>query len=274
MPRREFQHPIPEHGFREQADDYLQHLVSFHNVVEHALDRGAVELVGDFAPIAMGLAYLSWLHGHPARDVAERAGDAVAIAASATAGGYVFKSPYDYWLLSCWAVALDHPAAEDLLALPPEQWARTARTKVVGILPLAVEALAMLASGGIARESVGRLQAFHRQALGDAEEGEEALRFAPTVGALVAIQTSNATIWSASCHAREDGWKREAWLYPTANMFLLDVEWLAMMRLARDAGLPLPKDDVYRPHALLGAGEGDPGTLGDRLGPIGLPFGG
>ncbi len=268
---RTYPHPIPADGFQEQADDKLRHLVGFRNVAEAALDRGAIDIIGDFAPIAMGLAYLSWLHEASPQDVAARASDAVHIAHIAAAHGYVFKSPYDYWLLSCWAVALDHPLAEDLLALPRSQWASTTTRTVVGLLPEVVEALALLAadpSAGAA-DAIRRLQIQHRDSLADAEGGEEALRFAPTVGALVALQTGNATVWTASCHARQDGWKREAWRFPTATMFLLDVEWLAMMRLARQADLPLPADDVYRPHALLGASRGDSGTLGLRLGPVG-----
>lgn len=268
MPLRSFPHPIPDDGFTATIDQSLRHLVGFRSVAEHALEHDQVDIVGDFAPIAMGLAYLAWLHGHPPDDVAARASDAVAIARAAAARGYVFKSPYDYWLLSCWAVALDHPLAEDLLALPAAQWSRTATGYVPGLLPQVAEALGQVAIGGDARAALATLKTFHRDSLGDDATREEALRFAPTVGALVAIATGQPKVWEASCRARQDGWRREAWLYPTATMFLVDAEWLAMMRLARRAGFALPQGDVYRPHGLLGASEGDSGTLGERLGPI------
>lgn len=267
MPLRPYPHPIPDDAHTPALDHALRHLVGFRSVAAHALEHDQPDLVGDFAAQAMAMAYIGWLHGLPPGNVANRASDAVAIALAATTHGYVFKSPYDYWLLCCWAVGLDHPLAEDLLALPAAQWSRTATTFVPGLLPEVAEALAQVVAGGDTRRVLAALQSFHRDSLGDRERREEALRFAPTIGALVAVATGQPKVWAAACKAREDGWQREAWLYPTATMFLVDAEWLAMMRLAQRAGFELPADSVYRPHALLGASAGDPGTLGERLGP-------
>ncbi|NOY28113.1 MAG: hypothetical protein GXP62_19785, partial [Oligoflexia bacterium] len=115
------------------------------------------------------------------------------------------------------------------------------------------------------------LQQLLRASLDRPEDKEEALRFAPTVGALAAIQSGREETWEIACATRHDGWLAEARRFVTAPMFMLDWEWLAVSRLAQDAGFALPGDgadaDVYRPYDLLDAAVGEPGTLGDRLGP-------
>lgn len=271
MPLRPYAHPIPDDSFSAHEDRALAQLLSFRQVRDLALERGSIEIVGAFAPLAMSMAQVAWARGLPAEAVAARLADAVCIAAVAAEQGYIFPDPYDYWLLCCAAVALDHPRAEDLLALPSEQWSRTPLSEVVGLLPPLVAALALLAAGDQAKGPLVALRRQHEQALkaegeGTDEARQEAVRFAPTVGAMVAISQGHAGIWAASCKARLDGWRKEAWLHPMATMFLLDLEWLAMMRMARQESLDLPADDVYRPHGLLELPP-DPGTLGDRLGP-------
>jgi len=268
VPPRTFPHPIPVDHFAALQDQYLQDLVSFQTVRALALKQGQVALVGDFATIALGLSYLAWWRGRPAADVAAFASDAVAIALAATERGYVFRSPYDYWLLCCAAVALDHPEAERLLTLRKARWSNTPHGRVEGMLPLLVPALAAaIGAAGEPGSALRAVQALLREGLDQPDHREEALRFAPTVGALAAVHTGREDTWGAAVRARQDGWAVESRQFPNAPMFLLDWEGLAMRRLAREAGFALPQDEVQRPHALLEAGTGDPGTLGDRLGP-------
>lgn len=268
MPARRFPHePSPE-TLQALEDQYLQDLVNYRTVRKHALASNQTALVGDFAPIALGLAWLAWRRGRSEAEVAEFAGDAVRIALAAVELRYVFRSPYDYWLLTCAAVALEHPAAPALLTMPTSQWARTPRGRVAGMLPGAV--IAMAAATGAAGDPDAAVRSFQqllRAGLDTPDDREEALRFAPTVGALAAVQMGRASTWATACTARQDGWLAEARRFPDAPMFLLDWEWLAVSRLARDAGFPLPEDDVYRPQGLLEAAVGEWGSLGDRLGP-------
>ncbi|MCB9779610.1 MAG: hypothetical protein H6742_13685 [Alphaproteobacteria bacterium] len=268
MTQRRFQHPIPAHRFSDWEDECLQHLVNFHSIRDLAVQRRQAGVLGDFAAVALRLTYLSWLRGAAPERVAAFAGDTVAITAWAAGNGHLFARPYEYWLLTCLAVAIDHPAAGRLAALRPEQWSKTPHALVVGMLPPAMGALASLVGSGRPPEFELRgLQVLHRELLGKADHREEAMRFAPTVGAMIAIQANSRKTWDAAFQARADGWRQEAIAFPETLMFVLDIEWLAMMRLAREAGLRLAEPDPYRPHHLLGSSSGDEGTLGDRLGP-------
>ncbi|MCK6503942.1 hypothetical protein L6R53_11175 [Myxococcota bacterium] len=265
MPARAFPHDPDPDDLLLLEDELVQALVG----ARTALAQGAptATLHGDLATVGLGLAWLSWWRGRPASQVAIAAADAVALAQAGTEAGFVFRSPYDYWLLCCAGVALGHPAAPALCRLRAAQWSHTPRGRVEGMLPGVVQALAHALDGQGPPEALRAAQATLRSCLDSAADREEALRFAPTVGALAAVSAGAAEVWQAAWPARRDAWQREAERFPAAPMFLLDWEWLAMCRLALGAGLALPAEDVYRPHALLGAAVADPGTLGERLGP-------
>lgn len=265
MPARTFPHDPDPDDLLLIEDELVAALVG----ARTALAQGApaARLHGELATVGLGLAWLAWWRGRSASQVAVFAGDAVALAAAAAQGGFVFRSPYDYWLACCAAVALDHPAASGLCRLRPARWSHTPRGRVEGMLPAVVLALASVVDGQGAAEAAGAAQGTLRACLDRAEDREEALRFAPTVGALGAILTGSPAVWQAAGPARREAWLREAERFPAAPMFLLDWEWLAVCRLGAATGLSLPPEDVYRPHALLGAAAGDPGTPGERLGP-------
>lgn len=270
MPRRRLPHDPDPDDLLLLEDELIQTLVH----TRTAKEQGAptARLHGDLATVGLALAWLAWWRGRPAADVADFAGDAVALASDAADQGFVFRSPYDYWLLCCAAVALGHPAALGLCDLRAAQWSQTPRGRVEGLLPGLVQALSATLGGEGAPQATTALQAQLHAALDRARpdgssDREEALRFAPAVGAFAAIQSRSPETLQAAWRARQDAWLREARQFPAAPMFLLDWEWLAMVRLARDAGLDLPPEDEYRPGALLGACQGDPGTLGERLGP-------
>ena len=241
------------HKFEKKMLDLLP---KFRTSLRNKLYKEKPRLIGEFIERGLSLAHVGYLKGLPLNKIRDRLMDTANIAEKACLAGYGFKNPYEYYMTWWLGILLEHKklikalnrVSKDKRGLMPFDYL------VEGMIPDMISVLREFSLGTRKKkEKLGALEAFLKINLGEPSRVVEARRYEPLVVGLDAIMNKDSVKWNKALKKRKERWIKEASKYPGMAWFILDIELLGLMQLAKDGGLKLKSDNPYAPPALLEA---------------------